>query len=138
MKRLILGFAVVVAVAVAVPLASATPRSGTLKVDKECSGFTGLPGSFCTFYASNVGWAPVDTNILYLQPDQNPTDVILDPPGPGNNKAFGSCDLPDGFNGVCTFTGGTGKFTHFHATITVTYLGGLNFHWEGPYSFSPK
>jgi plastocyanin len=35
MKRLILGFAVVVAVAVAVAgLASATPRSGTLKVDK--------------------------------------------------------------------------------------------------------
>ena len=136
MKRLILGFAVVVAVAVVVPLASATPQSGTLKVDKECSGYTGLPGSYCTFYASNVGWAPVGTNILYLQPDQNPTDVILDPPGPGNNKAFGNCDLPDGLNGVCTFTGGTGKFTHFHATITVTYLGGLNFHWEGPYSFS--
>ena len=54
MKRLILGFALVVAVAIAVPLASATPRSGTLKVDKECSGYTGGPGSYCTFYASNV------------------------------------------------------------------------------------
>src|SRR6187401_1244449 len=103
MKRLILGFAVVVTVAVAVAAsASATPRSGTLKVDKECSHYTGGPGSDCTFYSSNVGWAPVGTNILYLQPGQNPTDVILDPPGPGSNKAFGSCDLPDGFNGVCT------------------------------------
>ena len=142
MKRLIWGFAVVVALAVAVaPLASATPRSGTLKVDKNCRGYTGGPGSFCTFFASNVAWAPVGTNIFYLQPGQNPTDVILDPPGPGNNKAFGSCDLPDGFNGVCTFAGGTGKFTHFHATITVTYTGGpdgLDFDWEGPYSFSPK
>jgi hypothetical protein len=35
MKRLILGFAVVAAIAVA-PLASASPRSGTLMVDKEC------------------------------------------------------------------------------------------------------
>lgn len=49
MKRLILGFAVAVAVAVAVaPTASATPRSGTLKVDKECSHYTGGPGSYCT------------------------------------------------------------------------------------------
>jgi hypothetical protein len=139
MKRLILGFAVVVAVAVAVaPLASATPPSGTLEVDKECSHYTGEPGSFCTFYSSNVAWAPVDTNIFYLQPATNSNDVILDPPGPGNNKAFGHCDLPDGLNGACVFTGGTGKFTHFHATITVTYLGGLNWHWEGPYSFSPR
>ena len=141
MKRLILGFAVAVALAVAVaPLASATPRSGTLKVDKECSHYTGGPGSYCTFYSSNVGWAPVGTNILYLQPESNSSDAILDPPGPGNNKAFGHCNLPDGLNGVCVFTGGTGKFTHFHATITVTWLGDpnfLNYHWEGPYSFSP-
>ena len=61
----------------------------------------------------------------------------LTPPGPGNNQAFGHCYLPDSLNGNCTFTGGTGKFTHFHATLTVTYEGGLNFHWEGPYSFSP-
>jgi hypothetical protein len=139
MKRLILGFAVVVAVAVAVaPLASATPRSGTLEVDKECSGYTRGPGSFCTFYASNVDWAPIGTNIFYLQPATNSNDVILDPPGPGNNKAFGHCYLPNGFNGACVFTGGTGKFTHFHATITVTYTGSLNWHWEGPYSFSPQ
>ena len=122
------------------PLASATPRSGTLQVNKECSHYTGGPGSYCTFYASNVSWAPVGTNILYLQPESNSSDAILDPPGPGNNKAFGHCNLPDGLNGVCTFSGGTGKFTHFHATITVTWLGDpdfLDYHWEGPYSFSP-
>jgi hypothetical protein len=118
-------------------LASATPRSGTLKVNKECSHYDGLPGSYCTFYSSNVPWAPVGTNIFYLQPESNSSDAILDPPGPGNNKAFGHCNLPDGLNGTCEFTGGTGKFTHFHVTITVSYLGGLNFHWEGPYSFSP-
>ena len=142
MKRLILGFAVAVAVAaggaVAVaPLASATPRSGILKADKECSHYTGGPGSYCTFYSSNVRWAPVGTNIFYLQPESNSSDAILDPPGPGDDKAFGHCNLPDGFNGVCTFTGGTGKFTHFRARFTVSYLGGLNYHWQGPYSFSP-
>ena len=138
MKRLILAFAVSVAVAVAVaPLASATPRSGTLEVDKECSHYTGGPGSYCTFYSSNVGWAPVGTNIFYLQPESNSSDAILDPPGPGNNKAFGHCNLPDGNNGTCVFTGGTGKFTHFQATITVSSQDGLTFHWEGPYSFSP-
>jgi hypothetical protein len=103
-------------------------------VDKECSHYTGGPGSYCTFYSSNVDWAPVGTNIFYLQPESNSSDAILDPPGPGNNKAFGHCNLPDGLNGACAFTGGTGKFTHFRVTITVSYLGGLNFHWEGPYS----
>jgi hypothetical protein len=143
-KRLILGFVVVVALAAAVaPLASATPRSGTLVVDKNCDNYTGGSGSYCTFYSSDVDWAPAGTNIFYLQPETNSNDVILDPPGPGNNKAFGHCDLPDGFNGSCVFSGGTGKFTHFHATLTVTWLGanvgdGYNWHWEGLYSFSPQ
>ena len=116
---------------------SASDRSGTLVVDKNCDNYSGHAGSYCTFYSSNVDWAPVGTNIFYLQPESNSSDAILDPPGPGNNKAFGHCNLPDGLNGACAFTGGTGKFTHFHATITVSYLDGLNFHWEGPYSFSP-
>ena len=144
MKRLILALAVAVAVAVAVaPLASATPRSGTLQVDKECSHYTGGPGSYCTIYHSNVAWAPVGTNLRYLQPESNSSDVILDPPGPGNNKAFGHCNLPDGYYGTCVFSGGTGKFTHFHATLSSDWRGandgdGLNWHWEGSYSFSPS
>ena len=138
MKRLILGFAVVVAIAV-VPLASATARSGTLKVDKNCRGFTGGPGSFCTFFASNVAWAPVGTNIFYLQPGQNPTDVILDPPGPGNNKAFGSCDLPDGSTECARSPVGRGSsLTSMPRSLSPTRGDGLDFHWEGPYSFSPK
>ena len=37
-KTLILGFVVVLALAIAVaPLASASPRTGTLKIYKECS-----------------------------------------------------------------------------------------------------
>ena len=116
---------------------SASDRSGTLEVDKECSQYTGGPGSFCTFTSSNLKGAPAGSKVVYLQPEDVNSDVILDPPGPGNNKAFGRCELPDGFNGVCTFSGGTGVFTHFQATLTVTYLGDVNWHWEGPYSFDP-
>jgi hypothetical protein len=117
---------------------SASDRSGTLEVDKECSGYTGGPGSFCTFTSSNLRGAPAGSKVLYRQPADLASDVILDPPGPGNNTAFGRCELPDGLNGECTFDGGTGVFTHFRATLTVIYLGDVDWHWEGPYNFSPQ
>lgn len=124
------------------PALSASPRSGDLHVTKECSGYTGGPGSFCMITSSNVQAIEVDSKILYLQPDQLGTpsgsDVVLDPPGPGNNTAFGNCSLAVG---VCTFSGGTGKFTHFQATAAVSLPlggpGGPNFSWTGTYSFSP-
>jgi hypothetical protein len=127
------------------PSSSASPRSGELQVTKECSGYTGGAGSFCTITSSNVKAIEVDSRILYLQPDQLGTpsgsDVVLDPPGPGNNKAFGHCalDLATGL-GLCTFSGGTGKFTGFSATAHVsppTLEDPENWHWSGTYSFSP-
>jgi hypothetical protein len=100
---------------------SASPRSGELHVTKECSGYTGEAGSFCTIESSNVKAIEVDSVILYLQPDQLGTvagsDVVLDPPGSGNNQAFGNCSLA---RGECTFSGGTGKFTGFQARVVVT------------------
>ena len=121
------------------PSLSASPRSGDLRVTKECSGYTGGAGSFCAITSSNVKAIEVDSRIIYLQPDQVVTpvgsDVVLDPPGPGNNKAFGHCSLA---LGVCTFSGGTGKFTHFNATVQVSYLGGFDWGWDGTYSFSPQ
>ena len=130
--------AVLVAGAFAVA-SSASDRSGTLEVDKECSGYTGEPGSFCTFTSSNLKGAPAGSKVFYLQPEDLASDVILDPPGPGNNKAFGRCVLDEEtLDGECTFNGGTGRFTHFRATLDVTYLGDVDWHWEGPYSFSPQ
>lgn len=137
--KAILGLLLALVAAGAFAAASpASDRSGFLSVDKECSGYTGEPGSFCTFTSSNLKGAPAGSKVFYLQPDQLASDVILDPSGPGNNKAFGRCNLPDGLNGECTFTGGTGEFTHFRATLAVTSDDGLNWHWEGPYSFSPQ
>jgi hypothetical protein len=146
MKRLMSGFALVVAVAVAVvPLASATPRSGDLVVTKECSGFvpTNDP-PYCTIRSSNLGAIPEGSRILYLDPAGLGTAtggaVVLDPPGPGNNKAFGTCFLGDDPM-HCEFSGGTGKFTWFHASVvvTVTDQGTPDelWHWAGTYTFTP-
>jgi hypothetical protein len=122
------------------PSLSASPRSGDLHVTKECSGFTGGAGSFCTITSSNVKAIEVGSRILYLQPDQLfaplGSDVVLDPPGPGNNTAFGHCSLA---LGVCTFSGGTGKFTGFHASVDVSHNDDYSlWYWEGTYSFSPQ
>lgn len=126
--------------AVAASLAAA-PRSGDLHVTKDCSGFTGGAGSFCTIASSNVKAIEVDSKILYLQPADlftaSGSDVVLDPPGPGNNTALGHCSL---YLGVCTFSGGTGKFTWFQASVAVSYLGTPTVYtwaWDGTYSFNP-
>jgi hypothetical protein len=125
--------------------ASASPRSGDLRVAKECSGYTGGAGSFCSITSSNIHAIEVGSKIVYLQPDQIGTpsgsDVVLDPPGPGNNKAFGNCALDATGFGLCTFWGGTGKFTWFSATAHVsppTAEDPVNWHWEGTYRFSPR
>jgi hypothetical protein len=111
-------------------------------VTKECSGYTGGAGSFCTITSSNVQAIEVGSTILYLQPDQlftpSGSDVVLDPPGDarGNNTASGNCSLA---LGVCTFSGGTGKFTGFHASVDVSHNDDYSlWYWEGTYSFSPR
>jgi hypothetical protein len=143
MTRLMLWFAVVVAVAIAVaPLASATPRSGDLVVTKECSGFvpTNDP-PYCTITSSNLAAIPEGSKIFYLDPaglgTATGSPVILDPPGPGNNKAFGACFLAS-TPWHCEFSGGTGLFTWFHASVVVTVDNDGLWHWAGTYSFTPQ
>jgi hypothetical protein len=124
---------------ISAPALSASPRSGDLRVTKECSGYTGGPGSFCTIESSNVKAIEAGSKIVYLQPDElftpSGSDVVLDPPGPGNNQAFGNCSLA---SGVCTFSGGTGKFTQFNASVDVTANADFSlWFWNGTYSFIP-
>jgi hypothetical protein len=122
---------------------SAPPRSGDLVVTKECSGFVNDP-PYCTITASNLAAIPQGSRIVYLDPNGLGTDtggaVVLDPPGPGNNKAFGTCFL-GGDPMHCEFSGGTGMFTWFHASVvvTVTDPGTTDelWHWAGTYSFTP-
>jgi hypothetical protein len=134
-----LAVAAVCAAAMLAPAASASPRSGSLHATKECSGFTGAPGSYCMITSSSLPSIEVGSKILYLQPGALLTpagsDVVLDTPGPGNNAAFGNCSLAVGH---CSFWGGTGKFTWFHASVAVSFLSGQNWAWAGTYSFTPK
>jgi len=115
-------------------------QSGNLHVTKECSHYTGAPGSFCTITSSNVGPIKVGSKVYYDQAAGIPaglldSNVVLDA-GAGN-RAFGRCslDLSTGA-GLCTFSDGTGQFAGFHARIIVTYLGGPDYGWNGTYSFS--
>lgn len=110
--------------AASAPAGSAPPRSGDLVVAKECSGFvpTNNP-PYCTITSSSLAAIPEGSRILYLNPAgleaATGGAVVLDPPRPGNNKAFGTCFL--GGNPMrCEFSGGTGMFTWFHASVVVT------------------
>ncbi len=133
-----LAAAAVCAAAILIPSAAASPRSGNLNATKDCTGFSGGPGSFCMITSSDLAAIAVGSRILYLQPaallTPQGSDVVLDPPGPGNNAAYGNCSLALGH---CTFWGGTGKFTWFHASVAVSFLGGPNWAWDGTYSFDP-
>ena len=127
-------------------LASASfPRSGALHMTKECSAYTGQPGSYCTITSSDLEQIDAGSKVVYaggVVGGKLDSDLYLDPPGPGNNIAFGHVVLDltiSPAKGLVTFSGGTGKFTHFQATIAVTLLnGGPDWNWDGPYSFGPQ
>jgi len=117
-------------------------RNGPLNVKKDCTGYTGAANQTCTITHSNVKAIEVGSVITYLQgataDGMLNTDIVLDPPGPGNNVAYGHCTLSlvTGI-GECRLSGGTGKFTHINARVDVTPLGWPNFAWDGTYSYDP-
>ena len=123
-------------------LAASFPRSGELHVVKECSQYAGQAGQFCTITSSNLAEIEQGTRVIYASNLAFPlldSDVVLDLPGPGNNKAFGHCRLNLITKvGLCTFSGGTGKFTHFSARADVSSLGGFDWAWNGTYTFTPQ
>jgi hypothetical protein len=145
MKR---AFVLVSAIAAAGIVATAgwaihAERSGALHVTKNCSHYTGAAGSFCTITSSNLNAIKVGSRVVYTSAAGDPTpgllesDLVID--GPGNNGAFGHVVLNlSTLSGVVTLSGGTGKFTHFHAgPITVACPAFPDCSWDGPYSFSP-
>ena len=121
------------------------PRSGELHVTKNCLQYTRLAGGFCTITSSNIEQIEVGSKVVYTVasgPAILDSDVTLDPPGPGNNAAFGHVVLAlVAGQGTVTFSGGTGKFTHFSGSVVVTRVGApadRNWAWDGTYSFDPR
>ncbi len=125
--------------------AASSSRSGTFHVEKECSTYSGQAGDICTITSSTLKEIEPGSRVIYAKAVSSAgildTDVRLDLPGPGNNAAFGHCTVDlnniDGTTG-CEFSGGTGKFTWFHASVVLTPVGGAVLAWDGTYSFSPR
>ena len=116
-----------------------SPRAGTFHAEKNCDQYSGLAGGYCTITVSTLKQIPVGTKVVYTDAATATaviTDVTLVPPSPGNNLAFGHVDLNRVTRtGNASFSGGTGKFQHFTASVVITYLSGRNWAWNGTYSF---
>jgi hypothetical protein len=117
-------------------------RSGRLHVEKECSKYFGRAGDFCTITFSSLKEIKVGSRVIYEKAAGADgileTDVRLVPPRRGKNIAFGHCSVDlnhiDGTRG-CVWSGGTGKFKRFQATVALTVVGGGVLAWDGRYSF---
>ena len=122
-------------------LSASAERSGELRVRKDCSKYTGQAGDYCTIKFSNLKEIEVGSRITYASDAVGTsldTDIILDPPGPGNARALGHCrlNLATGV-GRCRLSGGTGRFTRLHARVAVSHLRGPVYGWKGTYYFDP-
>ena len=100
-----------------------SPRAGTFHAVKNCAPYSGLAGGFCTLTVSTLKQIPVGTKVVYTDAATATaviTDVTLVPPSPGNNVAFGHVDLSRVTRtGNASFSGGTGKFQHFTASVVI-------------------
>ena len=144
----------VLALAIAVALVAALGFSGTAASSqnpasrvtkafhgtKDCSGFTGLVGAYCTIRSSNVKALKVGSKIFYVQEaGQTALDsdtVIYVKRG---SVATGHCYLgPPPDPGLCTISAGTGTLAGFRLRVRVRPSSSIPklFHWDGTYSFN--
>ncbi len=144
LRKLVVLGATIALFAVLVPTVSAgSPHSRALHITKECSEYTRLAGGFCTITSSNLEAIPIGTKVVYEQALGTgsmvlETDITLDAPGAGD-VAFGHVHLDlVAAIGLATFTGGTGKFAGFTASVVVTPQPEVfrGWHWDGTYAFS--
>jgi hypothetical protein len=147
MKTTVVRVGIAMALAAGAVRLSAAPKDDReesdrhdLHVTKECSKYTGAAGSFCTITGSNLPEIVVGARVIYDQANGIPagmldSNVVLD--AGGGNRAVGRCTLDDSNGlGVCTFSDGTGDLAGFHARVKVSPpTDGVNWHWEGFYSF---
>jgi hypothetical protein len=110
-----------------------------LHVTKDCSGYKGVAGNFCTIRSSNVKALKVGSKIFYLQACCKAalnSDTVLYA-GAGSIAA-GHCLLHYATGtGLCTFSDGTGTLAGFHARVRVTADPSIQnlWHWDGTYGF---
>jgi hypothetical protein len=115
-------------------------RSGEFQGTKDCTQFTADAGYYCEIESSNVPEIKVGSRFHYLDGPAVFTPagstVILDSRDSGNNTANGHCAMDlNTLTGLCTFSGGTGRFKNFNARFAVGTPSGVTWHLNGPYSF---
>jgi hypothetical protein len=143
-----LGLVAVVALLAAlglfVPAASSTnhaPRvTKAFHATKDCSGFTGLVGAYCTIRSSNVKALKVGSKIFYVEEAGKTAldsdTVIYVKRG---SVATGHCFLRHATGvGLCTISDGTGTLAGFRLRVRVRASSSIPklFHWDGTYSFN--
>jgi hypothetical protein len=107
---------------------------------KDCSGFTGLVGAYCTIRSSNVKAVKAGSKIFYFQmvgKTALDSDMVVYV-GPGT-VATGHCLLHLAAGaGLCTISDGTGTLAGFHARVRVTADSSVPnlWHWDGTYRFN--
>jgi hypothetical protein len=107
---------------------------------KDCSGFTGLVGAYCTIRSSNVKALKVGSKIFYFQVAgktalDSDTVIYVN----RGNVATGHCLLRFATGvGLCTISDGTGTLAGFRLRVRVTASSSIPklWHWDGTYSFN--
>jgi hypothetical protein len=107
---------------------------------KDCSGFTGLVGAYCTIRSSNVKALKVGSRIFYVQEaGQTALDSDAFIYVKRGTVAAGHCLLRHATGtGLCTMSDGTGTLAGFRLRVRVrasSSIPGL-WHWDGTYSFN--
>jgi hypothetical protein len=107
---------------------------------KDCSGFTGLVGAYCTIRSSNVKALKVGSKIFYVQvagkTALDSDTVIYVKRG---SVATGHCLLRFATGvGLCTISDGTGTLAGFRLRVRVRASSSIPklWHWDGTYSFN--
>jgi hypothetical protein len=120
---------------------SQAPRgTKALHATKDCSGFTGLSGAFCTIRSSNIKALKAGSKIYYFQQAGKTaldSDIVIYV-GPGT-VATGHCLLRFATgSGLCTISDGTGALAGFHARVRVSADTSIPklWHWDGTYGFN--
>ena len=106
---------------------------------KDCSGFTGLVGAYCTIRSSSVKALKVGSKIFYVQEAGKTaldSDTIIYVKR--GTVATGHCFLGGNGVGLCTMSDGTGTLDGFRLRVRVRASSSIPklWHWDGTYSFN--
>ena len=115
-------------------------QSKPFHATKDCSGYSGKAGAYCTIRSSNVKAIRVGSKIIYFQADTKTgtdSDIVIYV-GPGT-VATGHCRIGNSATavGLCTISDGTGALAGFRMRVRVTADHKVPnlYHWDGTYGF---